>query len=47
MNKEITAQYQNENLKNKQLIMSLFFDFIGINMFKNFYRRQSVKLASK
>lgn len=25
----------------------LFFAFIGINMFKNFYRRQSVKLASK
>lgn len=25
----------------------LFFAFIGINVFKNFYRRQSVKLASK
>jgi hypothetical protein len=25
----------------------LFFAFIGINMFKNFYKRQSVKLASK
>jgi hypothetical protein len=30
MNKEVTVQYQDENLKTKQLIMSLFFDFIGM-----------------